>query len=142
MEKFAKPGDYCPHAACPDYGKLHSEQQPHIERFGSTRKGVQRYRCKTCRKTFTATFGTIFYRKRTPEHEILETLALLAEGSRISSLTRTKGFKEDTILAWLREAARHAEQIEAVLMQDFRIKRGQLDALWAYVGNKGEKKLS
>ena len=26
---------------------------------------------------------------------------MLAEGSRISSLTRTKGFKEDTILAWL-----------------------------------------
>ena len=66
----------------------------------------------------------------------------MAEGSRISSLTRTKGFKEDTILAWLREAARHAEQIEAVLMQDFQITRGQLDALWAYVGHKGEKKLS
>jgi len=142
MEKFAKPGDYCPNPACPDYGKLHRAQQPHIERFGTTRKGVQRYRCQTCRKTFTATFGTIFYRKRTPEHAILETLALLAEGSRISSLARAKGFKEDTILAWLREAAQHAEQIEAVLLRDFKVKRGQLDALWAYVGHKGEKKLS
>jgi transposase-like protein len=142
MEQFAKPGDFCPNAACPDYGKLASAQQPNLERFGKTRKGVQRYRCKTCRRTFTATYGTIFYRKRTREHEILETLALLAEGSRISSLTRTKGFKEDTILAWLREAAQHAEQIEAVLMHDFQIKRGQLDALWAYVGHKGEKKLS
>ena len=27
-------------------------------------------------------------------------------------------------------------------MADFQVKRGQLDALWAYVGNKGEKKLS
>ncbi len=140
MDKFARPGDFCPHATCPDYGKLHSAQEPHIERFGVTRKGVQRYRCQTCHKTFTATFGTIFYRKRTPEHEILETLALLAEGSRISSLARAKGFKEDTILAWLREAARHAEQIETVLLRDFKITRGQLDALWAYVGNKGEKK--
>jgi hypothetical protein len=26
-------------------------------------------------------------------------------------------------------------------MKDYRIKRGQLDGLWAYVGNKGEKKL-
>ncbi len=82
---------------------------------------------------------TIFYRKRTPAHEILETLALLAEGSRISSLSRAKGFKEDTILAWLREAAHHAEQIEEVLMADSKVKRGQLDALWSYVGNKGEK---
>jgi hypothetical protein len=27
-------------------------------------------------------------------------------------------------------------------MAEFKVKRGQLDALWAYVGNKGEKKLS
>jgi len=141
MEKFAKPGDFCPNEACPDYGKLQCGPQQNLEKFGKTRKGVQRYRCQTCRKTFTATLGTIFYRKRTPEHEILETLALLAEGSRISSLTRAKGFKEDTILAWLREAAQHAEQLEGVLMKDFKIKRGQLDALWAYVRNKGEKKL-
>lgn len=140
MEKFAKPGDFCPNPACSDYGKLQNGQQQNLEKFGKTRRGVQRFRCQTCRKTFTETIGTIFYRKRTAEHEILATLALLAEGSRISSLTRAKGFKEDTILGWLREAARHAEQVEAVLMKDFQIKRGQLDALWAYVGNKGQKK--
>lgn len=142
MEQFAKPGEFCPNEACPDYGKLQSSQQQNLEKYGKTRKRVQRYRCQTCGKTFTETTGTIFFRKRTPEHEILETLALLAEGSRISSLTRAKGFKEDTILAWLREAAQHVDQLEGVLMKDFKIKRGQLDALWAYVRNKGEKKLS
>jgi transposase-like protein len=141
MEQFAKPGEFCPNEVCPDYGKRQTGQQQNLEKYGKTRKGVQRYRCQTCGKTFTETTGTIFFRKRTPEHEILETLALLAEGSRISSLSRTKGFKEDTILAWLREAAQHAERLEGVLMNDFQVKRGQLDALWAYVGNKGEKKL-
>jgi transposase-like protein len=140
MEKFAKPGDFCPNEACPDYGKLQDAEQQNITKAGLTKKGVQRYECHTCHATFTATRGTIFYRKRTPEHEILATLALLAEGNRISSLTRAKGFKEDTILAWLREAARHAEQIEAALTAEFRVSRGQLDALWSYVGNKGEKK--
>jgi transposase-like protein len=72
-------------------------QQQNLEKFGKTRKGVQRYRCQTCRKTFTETFGTLFYGKRTPEHEILETLALLAEDNRISALSRVKGHKEDTI---------------------------------------------
>jgi len=43
------------------------------------------------------------YRKRTPEHEILEILALLAEGVCISSLARAMGHKEDTILRRLRE---------------------------------------
>jgi transposase-like protein len=141
MEQFAKTGDFCPNEACPDHGKLQDgQQQQNIIKFGRTRQGVQRYRCKTCGKTFTETTGTIFYRKRTPEHEILEVLALLAEGNRISSLSRVKGFKEDTILAWLREAAQHAEAVEEVLMAEFKVKRGQLDALWAYVGNKGEKK--
>jgi transposase-like protein len=142
MEQFAKPGDFCPNEACPEYGKLQDSQtQRNIRKYGKTRAGVQRYQCQTCHRTFTGTTGTIFFRKRTPEHEILETLALLAEGSRISSLSRAKGFKEDTILAWLREAAQHAEALEEVLMKDFKIKRGQLDALWAYVRNKGEKKL-
>jgi len=143
MEKFARAGDFCPNAACPDYGKLQDGQkQQNLQKFGRTRQGVQRYRCKTCRKTFTETTGTIFFRKRTPEHEILEALALLAEGNRISSLSRVKGHKEDTILQWWREAAQHAEQVEEVLMAEFQVKRGQLDALWAYVRNKGEKKLS
>jgi transposase-like protein len=140
MEQFAKAGDFCPNEGCPDYGKLQNGLQQNLAKFGKTRKGVQRFRCQTCGRTFTETVGTIFYRKRTPEHEILETLALLAEGSRISSLSRAKGFKEDTILAWLRQAAQQVEALDEVLLKDFKIKRGQLDALWAYVQNKGEKK--
>ena len=143
MEQLAKPGDFCPNQACPDYQELQVHQaKPNIIKAGRTGKGVQRFECRTCGKYFVETSGTIFYRKRVPEGEILETLALLAEGNRISSLTRVKGHKEDTILSWLREAARHAEELEEVLMKNYRIKRGQLDGLWAYVGNKGEKKLS
>jgi len=143
MEQFAKPGDFCPNEACPDYRKLQDGQaQRNIKKSGKTKGGVQRYQCKTCKRTFTETIGTIFYRKRTPEHQILETLALLAEGSRISSLSRVKGFKEDTILAWQREAGQHVEKLEDVLMHDYKIERGQLDALWAFVRNKGEKKPS
>ena len=59
----------------------------------------------------------------------------------MSSLSRVKGHKEDTILAWLREVAQQVEAIEERLMADYCLERGQLDALWAYVGNKGEKKL-
>lgn len=137
MNQFVQSGEFCPNKDCPSYGIPQKElPKPNLKKIGRTRGGVQRYQCKTCHKTFTATRGTIFYRKRTPEHEILETLMLLAEGSRISSLSRAKGFKEDTILEWLREAAAHAEQIEQVIMADFKIKRGQLDALWSYVGRK------
>ena len=65
---------------------------------------------------------------------------MIPEGSRVSSLSRVKGHKEDTILAWLREVAQQVEAIEERLMTDYCLERGQLDALWAYGGNKGEKK--
>jgi hypothetical protein len=143
MEQLAKVGEFCPNEACPDYQKLQATQiGPNIIRAGKTRKGVQRYECKTCGKSFTETKGTLLYRKRTDEDEILETLAFLAEGSRISSLSRVKGHKEDTILSWLREAGEHTQAVEEVLMKDYRVERGQLDALWAFVRNKGEKKTS
>ena len=50
------------------------------------------------------------------------------------------GHKEDTILAWLRAAAQHAEEIEEVLLAEYHLEQGQLDALWSYVGNKGKKR--
>ncbi len=38
----------------------------------------------------------------------------------------------------LREAARHAEAVEDVLLKGVRVKGGQLDALWLYIGNQGD----
>lgn len=143
MVELAQVGEFCPNGSCPDYGKLQSKQtKPNIIKHGLSRQGLQRYKCKTCQRTFCESSGTLFHGKRTPEKEILECLALLAEGSRISSLSRVKGFKEDTILAWLRQAGEHAAAIEEVLMAEYQLSRGQLDGLWSYVGNKGEKKLS
>lgn len=142
MSKLVQPGDFCPNPECADYGKAQNAAHRTIIKFGRARNGQQRYQCRTCRQTFTATKGTLFYRRQTPAHEIIEALAQLAEGTRISSITRTTGHKEDTILAWLREAATQVSQLEAVLMADYHISRGQLDGLWAYVGNKGEKSIT
>ncbi|HVP21369.1 MAG TPA: hypothetical protein VMS73_05855, partial [Anaerolineaceae bacterium] len=120
MEKLAQTKDFCPNRACPNYGKLQSDQaQPNLKKLGKTKRGVQRYQCKTCGKTFTETTGTIFFRKHAQADEILEVLALLAEGNQISAITRVKGIKEDTILRWLREAAHHVEELDEVLLKDF-----------------------
>jgi len=56
----------------------------------------------------------------------------------VASLSRVKGYKEETIRNWLQQAAEHATQIENVLMREYEIERGQLDALWSYVGHKGQ----
>ncbi len=59
MKKFAKPGEFYPNEACPDYGKLQNSQDQNLQKYGKTCKGVQRHRCKTCRKTFTETFRSL-----------------------------------------------------------------------------------
>jgi transposase-like protein len=140
MAELTQVGAFCPNPDCADFGQVAADHPAQIIRFGLSKAGHQRYQCKTCGRTFTETQGTLFYRRRASESEILEALAQIAEGSRISSVSRTTGHKEDTLLAWLREAAKRVEVIEAVLLADYHVSRGQLDGLWAYVGNKGEKK--
>jgi transposase-like protein len=141
MPELAQVGDFCPNPACTLYGKAQAGQaNPNIIKFGRSRQGRQRYRCKACGQAFCERTGTLFHNRKTAESEIIECLALIAEGMRISSLSRVKGIKEDTILDWIRSAGAHAEAIEAVLLAEYELSRGQLDGLWSYVGNKGEKK--
>jgi transposase-like protein len=136
MSELVTVGEFCPNPGCEKYGKVGGGNIIH---YGKTGEGRQRFQCTCCRKTFNERKGTLFYNRKTPEADILECLALLAEGTRISSISRTKGIKEDTILAWLREAAEHAEVVEAVLLNDYRIGPSQIDGLWTYVGRKGKK---
>jgi transposase-like protein len=137
MSQLVAVGQVCPYRECSDYGQV---DKGNVIQYGKSRQGRQRYQCKTCGRTFNEHTGTLFYGRKRPEADILECLALWAEGVRISSISRTKGIKEDTILAWLREAARHAEQVEAVLLNDYRIGPAQIDGLWTYVGCKESKK--
>lgn len=133
MTELASVGDFCPNPECVVYGDTEAKA---IIRHGKTRQGRQRFQCKVCKKTFNERHGTLFYNRKTDEKDILECLALLAEGVRISSISRSKGIKEDAILSFLREAAHHAEQVEAILLNDYRISQVQIDGLWTYVGHK------
>lgn len=138
MFQLVKSWDFCHNEECDDYNK---PNLGNIIKAGKTKAGVQRYECITCHETFTETKGTLLYRKRTPADKILEVLALLAEGNRVSSVTRVKGVKEDTILGWLREAAEHADVLNDALLSDYHVQRGQLDGLWLFIQKKGPKKV-
>jgi len=133
MTQLASVGDFWPNPDCEYYGDVEANV---IIRYGKTKDGRQRYQCKSCKKTFNERKGTMFYNRKTEEKDILECLALLAEGVRISSIRRSKGFKEDTILSFLREAAHHAEAVEAILLNEYEIRQVQIDGLWTYVGHK------
>jgi hypothetical protein len=133
MEQLAAVDDFCPNPDCAVYGDTTANT---IVKNGKTRQGRQRFLCKACHKSFNERHGTLFYNRKTDEKDMLECLALLAEGVRISSISRSKGIKEDTILSFLRQAALHAAQVEAILLNDYHISQVQIDAMWAYVGHK------
>jgi transposase-like protein len=110
-----------------------------IVKYGRTDKGTQRLKCKTCGIVRVENKGTVFYGKHHSPKEMLECLAMVAERNSLASIHRIKGIKEETVAAWLRAAANHVEEIESLLLANYPLTRVQLDAMWTYVGHKGEK---
>lgn len=131
------PSSFCWNQQCADYGRVDAGN---LRKFGLTRKGRQRWQCTTCKKVVAETKGTVFHGKQYDQPTIIECFALLAERNSLAAIHRVKGIKEETVSAWLAQAAPQMEQIEQVLLQDHKLSRAQLDALWTYVGHKGEKK--
>jgi transposase-like protein len=134
---LAAAGTFCPNAECSRYQQV---GEGNIIGYGKSRQGRQRYQCKECKRVFNEQIGTLFYRKQTPEKDIIESLAMLAEGMGLRATARVKGIKTDTLSAWQRQAAAHAQQVEQVLLQDYELSASQIDALWTFVRRKGEKK--
>jgi transposase-like protein len=129
-------GSFCWNKDCPDYGLV---GHGNIVKYGRTGKGTQRLKCTTCEKVFVENKGTVFYGRHHNPKEILECLAMVAERNSLASIHRINGIKEETVISWLREASNHVEEIESLLLANYPLTRVQLDAMWAYVGHKGEK---
>jgi len=136
QKQLVPPSSFCWNKKCSDYGQVKPEN---IRKFGKTAKGTQRRQCKTCKKTFVDTIGTVFYGRQHDEQTIVECLAMLADRNSLAAIERIKGVKTETVSDWLVVAAQHVEQTEALLLANYQLSRAQLDALWTYVGHKGEK---
>jgi len=133
--QVAEIGSFCLNEACEDYQKVHYEN---MMKHGKTEKGVQRYFCKTCKKSFTETKGTMFYRCRHTEEEIAECMSLLGDRNSLAAIHRMKGIKEETVAKWLEKASSHVKQFERIVRKK-KLSRVQIDALWTYVWHKGKK---
>ena len=134
--RLVSPGSFCWNRDCPDYGRLN---HGNLVKYGRTAKGTPRLKCKTCGHVSVVNRGTIFCGRHHSPDTILDCLALLAERSSLASIHRTKGIKEATVIDWLREAANHAQEVEEIMQAKYKLVRVQLDAMWSYVGHKGEK---
>ena len=77
-----------------------------------------RFKCKTCGKTFTARKGTVLYRLQTKEATVLLVLALLAYGCPLQAIVRAFGFDERTVARWQKKAGAHCQVVQERLVQD------------------------
>jgi len=85
MEKqqLAAIGSSCLNEVCVEYKKVNLGN---VVECGKTDKDVQRYRCKTCKKSFTETKGTMFYRCRHSEDKIIECMAMVGDRNNLAAI--------------------------------------------------------
>jgi transposase-like protein len=102
---------FCPNDACPSRG---CTNQGNIVVHDSLK---QRYRCKVCKKTFTASRGTVLYRLQTQEQIVLLVLALLTYGCPIQAIVRAFEIDERTVARWQKKAGQHCQKVHEHLVE-------------------------
>jgi hypothetical protein len=68
---------FCWNKDCTDYGIKNQGNIVLKERYGKNNHAL--FKCKTCKKCFSETKGTIFFELNTPDEEVLRTIAMLPE---------------------------------------------------------------
>lgn len=107
---------FCPNVACSARGKL---GQGNSTIHGRKRP---RYRCRTCRRTFSARRGTMWEGLRKPAELIVMVVTLLAYGCPLQAIVHTYGLDERTVASWRDRAGTHCQRVHQTL-----IEQGKLD---------------
>lgn len=88
----------------------------------------QRYRCKRCGKTFSATKDTAQYRIHKPHALMVTVVTLLAWGCPVQAVVAAFGLDERTGADWQRRAGDQCERVHGHLVQAGRVSLGQVQA--------------
>lgn len=117
-------------AACPNPDcSLHG--QTGVGTISLHSKKENRLRCRNCKKTFAATTGTLFYRRRYDEETITCVITLLAYGCPVQAVCQAFTLDERTVTAWHQAASRHCQRLHEQLIESAKmnLKHVQADEL-------------
>ena len=101
----------CPNLACPARGQTGQGN------IGIHARKDRRFICTQCRKTFAATYGTVFYRLRTAGDLVALSMTLLAHGGPVQAMGVAFGFDERTVAAWGARAGRQGQAVQQHLVE-------------------------
>src|SRR4249920_2377506 len=102
---------FCPNMACPARGQT---GQGNIGLHSCKEK---RLICTACRKTFSATKGTAFYRLRTSAETVSVVVTLLAHGCPLHAIVVAFGSDERTVAGWGARAGIHSQGVQEHLVE-------------------------
>ena len=88
----------------------------------------QRYRCKRCGTTFSATKGTALYRLHHPHALVVIVVTLLAWGCPVQAIVAAFGLDERTVADWQRRTGRQCARVHEHIVQAGRVRLGQVQA--------------
>ena len=108
-------------------------------RFGKNRNGSQRYRCLTCKRTYSDAPEGRVEGSTIPMGEICKVLQLPIEGCSIRSTERISGLHRDTILKLLVLAGLKCEKLMGRLIINVRVKDVQCDEMWGFIQKKEKR---
>lgn len=102
---------FCPNFAC------HARGQIGQGNIGVHSQKEQRFLCKACQKTFSATKGTVFYRLRTSAETVVMVVTLLAHGCPLQAIVAAFGFDERTVADWWSRSGRQSQSVHESLVE-------------------------
>src|SRR5437660_2739981 len=109
---------FCPNPACSARGQI---GQGNIRIHDRKR---QRYRCQTCKQTFSARQGTMFEGLRKPMDLIVIVVTLLTYGCPVQAIVHAFGLDERTVASWRDRAGEHCQKLHQAIVE-----QGQLDLM-------------
>src|SRR6266496_3795526 len=115
---------FCPNARCSARGQRGSGKITIHDRKR------QRYRCKVCKKTFSARQGTMFEGLRKPVELIVIVVTLLTYGCPVQAIVHAFGLDERTVARYQKQVGNHCQKVheERVMQKHLDLQHVQADA--------------
>jgi transposase-like protein/IS1 family transposase len=112
------------------------------QRFGLHRNGLRRFRCLSCKRTYTEphqrTLGSMYV----PQEKAILALQLLLEGNSIRSTERITNLDRNTIMSLLVRGGERCQRMMERKIVDLTVNDVEADEIWGFVQKKeGHKSL-